>query len=142
MSAVGKGELMSSPVPQPGPLPRLEPYGPEHLPFGFGMTSLVLGAIALAFNFLPVLGVPLSAFGLFFGLVGVVVVALRQGGARLRWSLMGIGASVLALAVNVAITYSPWGYLPQNWDVPPLWRAPADRPYVPPPEPANDGPLD
>jgi hypothetical protein len=141
MEIAGKDEFMSSPLPHPGPLPRLEPYGPEHLPFGFGMTSLVLGAIALAFNFLPVLGAPLSGFGLFFGLVGVVV-ALRQGGARLRWSIMGIGASVLALMVNVAISYSPWGYAPQPREVPQLWRRPPDRPYVPPPEPANDGPLD
>ena len=132
---------MSSPLPHPGPLPRLEPYGPEHLPFGFGMTSLVLGTIALLFSFLPVLGIPLSASGLFFGLVGLVIAA-PGGGVRLRWSFMGIGASALALMVNIAITFSPWGYVPQNREVPKMWQQPPDRPYVSPPEPANNGPLD
>ena len=141
MEIAGKDEYMSSPLPHPGPLPRLEPYGPEHLPFGFGMTSLVLGTIALLFAFLPVLGGPLSAFGLLFGLIGLAVAA-RQGGVRMRWSLMGIGASVLALMVNVAVSASPWGYVQQNREVPKTWRPAPDRPYVPPPEPANNGPLD
>ncbi len=132
----------SDPEPRPAeryPFSRLEPYGREHLPFGFGMTALVLGAIGMMLCFLPVLGVPLSALGLLLGLIGLVI-AWRQGGVQLRWSVLGVAASFLALVINIAITFSPWGYVPQNREVPKMWRQPPDRPYVPPPEPANTGP--
>ena len=102
------------------------------VPAGVGMTSLVIGTIGLGIFFFPVLGIPISAAGMLFGLVALVV-TWRTGGLGLRWALSGIAASVLGLAVNVAITYAPAGYLPSR-DVPRLWQTPPVRPYVPPPE--------
>jgi ABC-type Fe3+-siderophore transport system permease subunit len=104
-------------------------------PMELGMSSLVLGTIGLMLFFLPVLGIPISAFGLLFGLLGLVAALFWSkggGGARLRWTLAGIAVSFLGLAVNIAIAYAPAGYLPGR-DVPQLWQSPPDRPYVPPP---------
>jgi hypothetical protein len=97
------------------------------------MASLVLGSIGLLFFFFPVLGIPFSAFGLFFGVLGCFA-ARSAGGARLRWTLAGIAISSVALAVNIAIVYAPAGYLPGP-KVPELWQTPPDRPNVPPPAP-------
>lgn len=109
-----------------------EVHGP---PIGLGMSSLVIGTIGLMLFFLPVLGIPLSAFGLLFGLLGLLATFLRgrpAGGAALRWTLAGIAVSSLALAVNVAIAYAPAGYLPGG-EVPQLWQVAPNRGYVPPP---------
>jgi hypothetical protein len=112
------------------PLP--EAHAP---PIALGMSSLVIGTIGLMMFFLPVLGIPLSSFGLLFGILGLLA-AILQGkagrGVFLRWTLAGIAVSCLALAVNVAITYAPAGYLPGR-AVPQSWQSPPDRPYVPPP---------
>jgi hypothetical protein len=104
-------------------------------PIALGMSSVVIGTIGLMLFFLPVLGIPLSAFGLLFGLLGLLARLFSAGAGRgvlLRWTLAGIAVSCLALAVNVAITYAPAGYLPGR-DVPQSWQTPPDRPYVPPP---------
>ena len=79
-------------------------------PVGLGMSSLVIGTIGLMLFFLPVLGIPISAFGLLFGLLGLLVTLVggrAGGGARLRWTLAGIAVSCLGLAVNIAIAYAP-----------------------------------
>ncbi len=110
---------MRNPFDAEGPLPAL------------GMTSLVLGVIALLLAFLPILGIPLSAFGLLFGFLGFLA-ALVARGTSLRWSVGGLAASCLALAVNLAIAYAPEGYLPGR-KVPRPWQPVSDRPYVPPP---------
>lgn len=113
------------------PLP--EPHNP---PIAFGMSSVVIGTIGLMLFFLPVLGIPLSAFGLLFGLLGLLAAFFggrAGGGVLLRWTLAGIAVSCLGLAVNVAIAYAPAGYLPGR-EVPQLWQSSPDRPYVPPPE--------
>src|SRR5262249_15332490 len=98
---------------------------------GLGMSSLVLGVIALLLFFLPILGIPISACGLFFGLAGLGG-ALFVGGVSLRWSVGGIFFSGLALAINLALAYAPQDYLA---DRPPRepWRPAPDRPYVSPP---------
>jgi hypothetical protein len=107
---------------------------PTHRPLlGLGMTSVVLGTIGMFLFFLPILGIPLSAFGLLFGVIGFFV-ALPQWGVSVRWSLGGIAMSALALAINVAIAYAPEGYLPGR-KVPQLWRPDYDSPYVAPPAP-------
>jgi hypothetical protein len=98
---------------------------------GLGMTSLVLGVIALLVFFMPVLGIPISVLGLGFGLLGCVAAFFARD-ATLRWSLGGIAICALALAVNVALNYAPSGYLPGD-DIPKSWRVAPDRPYVPPP---------
>jgi hypothetical protein len=95
------------------------------------MTSLVLGVIGLMLFFLPILGIPISSFGLVFGVAGAVL-ALCTPASNLRWSLGGIGMCCLALGINLAILYAPEGYLPGR-KVPQLWQTPPDRPYVPPP---------
>ena len=104
-------------------------------PIALGMSSLVIGTIGLMLFFLPVLGIPLSAFGLFFGILGLLAMFVggkARSGTIVRWTLAGIAVSCLGLAVNVAIAYAPAGYLPGR-DVPRLWQTPPDRPYVPPP---------
>jgi hypothetical protein len=98
---------------------------------GLGMSSLVLGVIALLLFFLPILGIPISLCGLIFGLAGLVG-ALFVGGASLRWSVGGIFFSGLALAINLAIAYAPAGYLADRPRSEP-WQPVPDRPYVPPP---------
>jgi hypothetical protein len=75
---------------------------------GLGMTSTVLGTIGLILFFLPILGIPISAFGLLAGLLGVPVTILG-GGTSLRWSLAGLLLSSAALVVNLAIVYTPGG---------------------------------
>lgn len=80
----------------------------ENRTLGLGMTSLVLGTIGLLLFFLPILGIPISAFGLLFGLIGLGA-TLFGGGAMLRWSVAGMGLSFLALAINIAIAYTPAG---------------------------------
>jgi hypothetical protein len=112
-------------------------FGPDGPLPALGMTSLVLGVIALLLCFLPILGIPLSAFGLLFGLLGFLV-ALFARGTSLRWSLGGLAASTLALLVNLAIAYAPQGYLPGR-NVPKPWQPVPDRPYVPPPASRSDG---
>jgi hypothetical protein len=104
----------------------------RHSPLvGLGMTSLVIGLIGLLLFFLPVLGIPISAVGLCFGIAGFLGALFSKAGS-LRWSLGGIGVCAVALAVNIAIDYAPQGYLPPR-EVPRSWRPPNDRPYVPPP---------
>jgi hypothetical protein len=96
-----------------------------------GMTSLVLGIIAMLLGFLPVLGIPLSACGIILGVIGFGA-ALCVGGSNLRWGLAGLAASCLALGLNVAIAYAPGGYLPDH-NVPKPWQPVPDQPEVPPP---------
>jgi hypothetical protein len=105
--------------------------GTDRPPIDLGMTSLVIGTIGLMFFFFPVLGIPLGAVGLLFGLVGFLAGSFG-GPASLRWSLAGAAVSALALAVNGALAYAPAGYL-SGREVPRPWQSPPDRPYVPPP---------
>ncbi len=106
----------------------------RHSPLvGLGMTALVIGLIALLLAFLPVLGIPISAVGLVFGIAGFLGALVSKTGS-LRWSLGGIAVCAVALGVNVAIDFAPRGYLPPR-EPPRLWRSPNDRPYVPPPAP-------
>jgi hypothetical protein len=98
------------------------------------MTSLVLGVIALVLFFLPILGIPLSAFGLLFGIVGFFL-SLASSTTNLRWSLAGIATSALALAINLAIVYAPGGYTPMQGGNPA--EQPPGVPYVAPPTPAG-----
>lgn len=96
---------------------------------GLGITSFVLGMIGFTLFFLPILGAPISAIGLVFGIIGCFAEATVRG--SLRWAVAGVFLSALALGTNVAIAYSPEGY-----EHPPAGQTPAlvpDRPYVPPP---------
>jgi len=104
---------------------------PRDTPVALGMLSVLLGIIGLLLFLLPILGLPISAFGFIFGIIGTIV-ALTPGGIRLRWSLLGSAVSALALAINLSILYAPGGYLPAP-AVPPPWQPVPNRPYVPPP---------
>src|SRR5438477_10395417 len=100
--------ILSDPPPRPPPISRLAQV---HRPLvGWGMASLVLGTIGLILFVFPILGVPISAFGLLLGIVGVVYGWFRSG-VEVRWSLGGMAVSALALAVNIAILYAPSEYL-------------------------------
>jgi len=92
---------------------------------------VVLGIISLLLAFLPILGVPLGAIGLAFGILGVSM-AFFSPSANLRWSLAGVAVCGLALGVNMALTLSPQGYIPERNAMPP-WEPPRDRPSNPPP---------
>src|SRR5437660_1716056 len=96
---------------------------------GLGMTSTVVGLIALAVFLLPLLAIPISVFGLLFGIVGFAV-GWFAGGPSLRWSLAGIVVSSVALTVSVAMNMAPTGDLPSPAVGKPQ---PAERPYAPPP---------
>lgn len=107
----------------------------ENRLYGLGMISLALGSVGMLLFFLPILGMPLSLFGLLFGIAGVIMAAVG-GRSSLRWSILGIALCLLAGVMNVAIAYAPAGYAPQR-TVPRLWLTPPDRPYVPPPAPPH-----
>jgi hypothetical protein len=70
-----------------------------------GMTSLVIGIVGLFLFFLPILGIPLSLFGLAFGVSGLLVSIFTKG-VSLRWSVGGVGVCILGLAVNLMIAAS------------------------------------
>jgi hypothetical protein len=97
------------------------------------MTSLVLGTVGVLLSFLPILGLPISAFGVLFGILGLIGVLLG-GGAALRWSVAGLILSALALAINVALFYAPSTNL-MDREVPKRPQLVSDRPFVPPPAP-------
>jgi len=95
-----------------------------------GLLSMVLGTISLLLFFLPILGLPISAFSLLFGIMGLLV-TFGQGGLPLRRSLQGCALSTLALTFNLSITYAPSGYLTDPIVQPP-WQPVPNRPYVSP----------
>src|SRR5581483_4074923 len=93
---------------------------PEKVLSGLDMASLVLGMIGSLLFFLPVLGIPISAFGLLCGIAGCI--GARAGaGPTLRWSAGGVALCALALAVNFGLYYAPYGYLPPR-AVPRMWN--------------------
>jgi hypothetical protein len=110
---------------------------PTRLPLlGLGMASLVLGTIGMMLFFMPVLGIPICASALLLGLIALIISMFQARGISLRWSLVGIGTSALALSINIAIAYAPVAE-PGRRIVPRLWRmAPGIR-YAPPPAPAR-----
>jgi hypothetical protein len=97
------------------------------------MLSLVLATVALVLFFLPVLGIPLAICALCVGVFGTVLGCFGIGG-RLRWALLGLILSVLALGANLAVDNAPGGSVP-SLRPPPSWRPAPDRPSIPPPAP-------
>jgi hypothetical protein len=95
------------------------------------MLSLVLGTTALIFFFMPILGIPTSALGLLFGVVGVCA-SLATRGVRLRWSMLGCAMCTLALSINLLVNYAPGRHLPPP-RIPRMWQSVPDRPAIPPP---------
>jgi hypothetical protein len=95
-----------------------------------GLTSVILGSVGVLLFFMPVLGIPLGAVGLAFGIVGLLMAIL--GWTSLRWAVVGIVVSGLALGIGIAIALAPSGFLP-NPKGPPAEQSVPDRPYVPPP---------
>ena len=91
----------------------MQPVFALHAPLpGLGMTSLVLGVIALLLAFLPILGIPLSLCGLVLGRW-----ALSRRLSRRQQSPLGSCRTsdlCLALTTNVAIAYAPGGYFPDH----------------------------
>ena len=100
-------------------------------PIAWGMTSLVLGTIGLLLFALPVLGLPISALGMLFGLVGIGVV-FRGGHDSFRWAVFGVGLCAVALTINVALMYAPADYRSSR-SAPKPWQPVPDRPWVSPP---------
>ena len=100
-------------------------------PLALGMASIVLGTIGLALFLLPILGISLGACGLLLGTADLVFAAFGHR-SRLRWALVGVVVSSVAVGTGLAIAFAPLGYEPSH-AVPRPWQTPPDRPYVPPP---------
>jgi hypothetical protein len=98
-------------------------------PAALGMTSLVLGHVALILCLLPVLGVPIAGCGLVGGAAAVLLTGLRRG-VGLRWALAGVAVCGLALSVNLVLYRAPRA---DDVDGPPRWNPPGTRAFVPPP---------
>jgi len=100
---------------------------------GLGITSIVLGIIALLLFFMPVLGIPISALGLLFGILGFVSAIFFSRGATLRGSVGGIAICSLALLLNLALAFAPMPtYLPAH-KVSPPGGPPPGQPWISPP---------
>jgi len=100
-------------------------------PVGIGLSSVILGSVGILLFFLPILGIPLGAVGLAFGVVGLLL-ALFGRRSDLRWSVVGIVVSGLALGAGIAIAQAPAGLL-SNPKARAVWQSVAGQPYVPPP---------
>jgi hypothetical protein len=100
------------------------------VPLALGLTSVVLGAIALMLFFMPILSIPLAAAGMIFGLAAFLT-ALVPAWTGLRWSIAGIVLCGLALAVAVPIVALPTIYAPSP--AVPLDTQPVPSHYIPPP---------
>jgi hypothetical protein len=114
----------------PTPIPSYLTRSP--LP-ALGMSSMVLGVIALILAFLPILGIPLSACGVILGIIGIFA-AFTVPGTYLRWAVAGLLTSLLSLAVNLAIWWAPGvrGEVPSP-RTPTPWQPGPGRPANPPP---------
>ena len=105
---------------------------PSHAPLtALGMSSLVIGIIALVFAPLPILGIPVGCCGLLLGFGGVAAF-LFLGDASLRWSLAGIAVSSMALTMSLAINLAP-ANVQLGRGIPKPWPRVPDRAFVPPP---------
>ncbi len=100
-------------------------------PYALGLTSLVLSAVGLLLFFLPILGIPLASVGLLFGLAGLLA-ALFGARSSLRWSVLGVLLSFLALGTDLAIARAPQSRIPHQAE-PRIWQRPSGPVYVPPP---------
>jgi hypothetical protein len=100
---------------------------------GLGLTSAVLGFVALLLFFMPILGMPLSAAGLLFGLTGLAA-AFRGGTSALRWAVVGILFCSMALGISIAIAVAPTGVIPAR---PSSTLRPSTPDQPPPPPPAR-----
>lgn len=95
------------------------------------MSALLLGLLATALAPLPVLGIPISFFGLALGAVGVAV-SMWWRGESLRWSLAGLTSCLVALAINALLYGTPEGFIPGPSRAIP-WRLPSHPAFVAPP---------
>jgi hypothetical protein len=103
----------------------------QRLASSLGMSSLVIGITGLFLFLLPILGIPLSLFGVGFGLVASVLSIFAKGSA-IRWGLGGTGVSALALAVNLGIAHAP-AAKPPGYNAAKNWQSVPGAAYVPPP---------
>ncbi|MEM9416184.1 MAG: hypothetical protein AAGA29_12025 [Planctomycetota bacterium] len=74
---------------------------------GMGVTSLVLGIIALLASWIPFIGcisLPFAGLGLVFALVGGIM-AITSGGRGLGFPIAGAVACVLSIGVMVTVSY-------------------------------------
>lgn len=98
---------------------------------GMGLVSLVLGTVGLLLFFLPILSLPIAAFGLAFGMIGLCAALLGKG--NLRWCVGGIALSCLAIGIDLAIMLAASAfYLPQPGEQK-LWQSNPEKHFVSPP---------
>ncbi len=98
-------------------------------PIGLGVTSVVMGAIALGLFALPILGIPLAAVALLCGIVGLVASVFR--GAPLGWPLLGVLVAGVALSLGITIGKAPFSFVPSPRQA--VSEVPIGLPYVAPP---------
>jgi hypothetical protein len=102
------------------------------LTFALGMASIVVSLLGFGLVFLPVVGIPVSGLGMLAALVALASGLVLGGPLTLRWSLGGLGLGCLALALNVAMTFTPAGFIRSR---PPAknWQELPGRALIPPP---------
>jgi hypothetical protein len=100
-------------------------------PVGWGLASIVLGAIGLLLFVVPILAIPISLCGALLGLMGAVSNAARAR-VDLRLSLAGIALCCLALLIDLGVNYAPGGFLGRPAESQIVDPAARQR-YVPPP---------
>lgn len=73
-----------------------------------GISSLILGVVAFAICWIPLLGIagiPLSALGFILGMAGLIL-SIRRKGYGIGFSVAGSGTCALALAVSILVTWA------------------------------------
>jgi hypothetical protein len=100
-------------------------------PAGLGLISVILGSVGGVLFFLPVLGIPLSIAGLLLGLMGFLLALLARW-SSLRWSVVGIVVSAVALGIGIAIGQAPASF-PPSPKGPSFEQNETGPIYVPPP---------
>jgi hypothetical protein len=97
-----------------------------------GMTSIVLAILGMIFAPLPVLGIIITGFGMIAGIVAMVAGRVRQYALAIRWGGGGLALGCLTMALNVAIVYTPAGYVPSR-PPPAIWQELPGRDVIPAP---------
>lgn len=83
------------------PLRRRNRRRPARRAGGFGLASVIIGALGLALCWLPFFGIPLAGFGLTLGILGMWIAA--RGGRRDRLTVAGATISLLAVIPGTLI---------------------------------------
>ena len=104
-----------------------------------GSISVVLGSIALALFFLPILCIPIAIFGLLAGIARIVrflvtreMQTVPHVKSEMRWSIIGCALCMTVVVLDFIVAYAPLGETPRREPPLPFWTPPGQA-YVSPP---------